>query len=132
MLFVETTEDNISPNVGEGNLISTPADAARWMRTLISGQGALTKAQIARMTLVPAGNPSYALGLVVAGTGIGHNGAHPGYLNIVVYNPADDVAAVVLLSYTDFSDLTKPTPMMVDIITEARRIAGYTAIFPTQ
>jgi D-alanyl-D-alanine carboxypeptidase len=132
--FVDTTEDNMSPNVGEGNVISSPADAARWMRMLISGQGPLTNEQVTRMTTVPAANESsaYALGVAVTPIGIGHNGAHPGYLNIVVYNPLDDVAAVVVLSYTDFSDLARPVPLLVEIITEARKIAGYTATLPRQ
>ncbi|TLU51618.1 MAG: beta-lactamase family protein [Chlorobium sp.] len=126
--FIEKTQDNMSPNVAEGNLISTPADAARWMRMILSGKGPLNKAQIARMTTIPPGNESnaYALGFVSTSTmGIGHTGAHPGYLNLVVYNPQDDVTAVVLLNYTDLSDPGKPMLMMGQIVSEAKKIAGY-------
>ena len=126
--FIEKTRDNMSLQVGEGNVISTPADAARWMRMILSGQGPLSKAQIARMTMIPAGNESakYALGFISSSAiGIGHNGAHVGYLNLVVYNPVDDVAAVVVFNYTDLSDLAKQMTLMGQIVSEARKIAGY-------
>ncbi|MEI8186911.1 MAG: serine hydrolase domain-containing protein [Chlorobiaceae bacterium] len=126
--FIEKTNDNMSVNVAEGNLISTPADAARWMRMILSGKGPLNKTQIARMTTIPTGNESnaYALGFIsTSAMGIGHNGAHPGYLNLVAYNPMDDVAAVVLFNYTDLSDPVKQMTLMGQIVSEAKKIAGY-------
>jgi len=39
--FFDMTEDNMSSQVGPGNIISTPADMARWIRALFSGRGPL-------------------------------------------------------------------------------------------
>ncbi len=123
--FIEVVEDNMSSQVGPGNIISTPADMARWIRSLLSGRGPLSKEQIARMTKVPAGNATYALGIGSTPIGLGHSGAHPGYVNLVVYNPDDDVAVVVATPFIDYSKLSDHLAFMVDIGKEARTLAGY-------
>jgi len=130
--LVEASEDNMSANVAEGNIISTPADAARWMRMLLSGMGPLNKEQITRMTTKPAGNTSYALGLAVSELGIGHTGAHLGYMNYVVYNPADDVTVVVVIPFIDYNSINEQAALIMDLTKEARKAAGYTAVWPTQ
>ena len=122
----------MSANVAEGNIISTPADAARWMRMLLSGMGPLNKEQITRMTTKPAGNTSYALGLAVSELGIGHTGAHLGYMNYVVYNPADDVTVVVVIPFIDYNSINEQAALIMDLTKEARKAAGYTAVWPTQ
>lgn len=131
--FVETTEDNMSSQVGPGNIIGTPADMARWIRALLSGRGILSKEQIAKMTTIPSGNATYALGIgSSAGLGLGHSGAHPGYVNLVVYNPQDDVSVVVVTPFIDYSKLEPHLAFLADIGKEAKRIAGYTATWPPQ
>ncbi len=128
--FVEIPEDNMSSQVGPGNIISTPSDIARWIRTLLSGRGPLTKEQVARMTTVPAGNTSYALGIGNSSIGMGHTGAHPGYVNIAAYNPEDDVAVVVVIPFIDYNKLPSHLELLIDVGKEARNIAGYTAVWP--
>ena len=123
--FFEFMEDNMSSQVGPGNVISTAADLAHWMRALLSGKGPLSTEQVARMTLVPAGNASYALGIGNTPLGMGHSGAHPGYVNQVVYNPDDDVALVVATPFIDYTKLNEHLAFMLDVGKEARRIAGY-------
>lgn len=135
--YIETVDDNMSDQVGPGNIISTPADMGRWIRTVLSGRGPLTKDQIARMATVPAGNETYALGIGNSAIGLGHSGAHPGYMNLVAYNPQDDVSVVIVLPLIDYTgaDLEKAKAqqdMMTEIAKEARRIAGYTAPWPAQ
>ncbi len=130
--LVESSEDNMSANVAEGNIISTPADAARWMRMLLTGMGPVNKGQITRMTTKPAGNTSYALGLDVGDLGIGHTGAHLGYMNYVVYHPADDVTVVVVVPFIDYDSMNEQADLIMDLAKEARKTAGYTAVWPTQ
>lgn len=122
--FFETTEDNMSSQIGPGNIISTPRDMARWIRALLSGHGPLSGAQIARMTTRPAGNSGYALGIGTYELGLGHSGAHPGYVNLVVYNPLDDVAVVVVTPFIDYNRLPEHLALLLDVGREARRIAG--------
>jgi D-alanyl-D-alanine carboxypeptidase len=123
--FTAFAEDNMSSQVGPGNVISTAADLARWVRALLSGRGPLTAAQVARMTLVPAGNATYALGIGNTPIGMGHSGAHPGYVNLAVYNPDDDVSVVVATPFIDYSRLNEHLAFMVEVGREARRLAGY-------
>jgi D-alanyl-D-alanine carboxypeptidase len=123
--FTAFAEDNMSSQVGPGNVISTAADLARWVRALLSGRGPLSAAQVARMTLVPAGNATYALGIGNTPIGMGHSGAHPGYVNLAVYNPEDDVSVVVATPFIDYTKLNEHLAFMGEVGREARRIAGY-------
>jgi D-alanyl-D-alanine carboxypeptidase len=123
--FFEFSEDNMSSQVGPGNVISTPADLARWVRTLLSGRGPLSKEQILRMRTVPTGNTTYALGLGNSPLGVGHTGAHPGYVNFSLYNPDDDVAVVIATPFIDYTKLSEQLSFMLELGKEAKRLAGY-------
>jgi len=127
--FFDMTEDNMSSQVGPGNIISTPADMARWIRALLSGRGPLEAKQIERMTAVPAGNGSYALGISDTIIGMGHSGAHPGYVNLVAYNPDDDVAVVVATPFIDYTKLPEHLAFMVEVGRAARVLAGYPGLW---
>jgi D-alanyl-D-alanine carboxypeptidase len=130
--FLETTEDNMSGNVAEGNIIGTPADMARWIKSLLTGRGPLTKEQITRMTTVSAGSTTkYALGIAsYTDIGMGHTGAHQGFMNLVVYNPQDDLTMVVVLPFVDFNKVSEQGSFLLEIGKEARKIAGYTEAWP--
>ena len=127
--FFDIVEDNMSSQVGPGNVISTAEDLAHWVRGLLSGKGPLSSEQVARMTLVPAGNATYALGIGNTILGMGHSGAHPGYVNLAVYNPDDDVALVVVTPFIDYTKLNEHLAFMVEVGKEARRIAGYPGVW---
>jgi len=127
--FFDMTEDNMSSQVGPGNIISTPADMARWIRALFSGRGPLEAKQIERMTAVPAGNGSYALGIGNTIIGMGHSGAHPGYVNLVAYNPDDDVAVVVATPFIDYTKLPEHLAFMVEVGRAAKVLAGYPGLW---
>ena len=130
--YNETTEDNMSANVAEGNIIGTPADMARWIKTLLSGNGPLTKEQITRMTTPPAGSTEkYALGIQsYTDIGMGHTGAHQGFMNLVAYNPQDDLTLVVVLPFVDFGKVSEQGTFLFDIAKEARKLAGYSDTWP--
>lgn len=130
--WFETVEDNMSSQIGPGNIISTPLDMALWIQTLLSGRGQLGKEQITRMITVPADNTTYAMGIGNTDIGAGHSGVHPGYVNLVVYNPDDDVAVVVVTPFIDYTRLTEHAALLLDAGKEARNIAGYTGTWKFQ
>ncbi len=103
--FEDSTEGNMSDQVGPGNIISTPRDITHWMWQLLSGRGPLSKEQVVKMTTIPEGNTSYALGIGSSEAGKGHSGAHPGYLNLVTYRSEEDVAIAVVTPFADYSKL---------------------------
>lgn len=127
--FFDVVEDNMSSQVGPGNVISTAADVAHWVRGLLSGKGPFSAEQVVRMTLIPAGNTTYALGIGNTILGMGHSGAHPGYVNLAVYNPDDDVALVVVTPFIDYTKLNEHLAFMQELGKEARRIAGYPGVW---
>lgn len=126
--YRETTEDNMSANVAEGNIISTAADLARWIRTLLSGSGPVNKNQVTRMITIPPGNEEKQYGLGVSrysDIGYGHTGAHLGYMSLSAYNPQDNLTVVVLLPFLDFTNIDAQGSFLLNLGKEARKIAGY-------
>lgn len=130
--FVETVEDNMSSQVGPGNIISTPADMTRWARRLLSGTGPVTRQQIERMIAPAPGNAAYGLGLGNSPIGAGHSGAHPGFVNLFAYNLDDGVATVVVTPFIDYHNLKAQLALLTDVGKEARKIAGYAATWPRE
>jgi D-alanyl-D-alanine carboxypeptidase len=99
---VNTSEDNMSMAIAEGHVVSTPADIARWMELLISGQAGVSLENVNEMKkMLPgdAGNERYGLGLTFdEGLGYGHDGFVKTYLSRLRYNP--DTKTTVLVSAT--------------------------------
>lgn len=98
-----TTEDNMSGHVAEGNIISTPEDLAKWIKLLITGQAGVSPENVALMEIVlPAGKliGTYGLGLVYTeGLGYGHDGGHLSYISFMRYNPVNDITIVMLFNF---------------------------------
>jgi len=103
-----TTEDNMSAHVAEGNLISTPEDLAKWIKLLITGQAGVSSANVALMEMVlPVGGVigTYGLGLVYdEGLGYGHDGGHLSYISFMRYNPVNDMTIVMLFNFINDVD----------------------------
>ena len=126
--LVATVADNMSINVAEGNLISTPEQLARWNRALVTGAAGLDDTTVGSMKCaIPAGaRDCYGLGIQqFTGLGFGHTGAHNGYLSVMLYDPASDVSMVLFFSLIDFDDLGTEAKVLFDIVTQARAILGY-------
>ena len=124
-------EDNVSGNVGEGNVITTPAELATWMRLLVKGQAGLTLATVNQMTMEAAGAVGhYGLGLFpVPGLGWGHNGAHPGYQTFAFYDPTQDVSMVVSVTDLNYDDQNvSQTLCIVHSAWAAKNILGYSTL----
>ena len=61
----DATESNMSANIAEGNIISTPANLARWIKRLITAQAGPNTASVAAMTTLNplSGSNNYGLGI---------------------------------------------------------------------
>ena len=126
--LVATVADNMSINVAEGNLISTPEQLARWNRALVTGAAGLDDTTVNAMKCaIPTGaTDCYGLGIQqFSGLGFGHTGAHNGYLSVMLYDPASDVSMVLFFSLLDFDDIGTQGRLLFDIATRARAILGY-------
>lgn len=96
----DVTRSNLSANVAEGNLITSPNDLSLFLSRLLSGQGVLNYHTVntLMMNYMPTRNTDcggYGCGLIyINNLGYGHTGAHEGYLSIMIYDPAIDFTVV--------------------------------------
>jgi D-alanyl-D-alanine carboxypeptidase len=115
----ETTQDNMSLNTAEGNVITTPNDLTNWGRLLYTGQAGLNQETVAMMMDVqPTGEHhiNYGLGCTYTeGLGYGHDGAHVGYLTMMRYNPENGVAIIAFCSILDVENLAGQGQMLFDV-----------------
>jgi D-alanyl-D-alanine carboxypeptidase len=121
---VQASDDyNYSYDPASGNVFTTPADLARWIRLLVRGEAGVSKQQVARMCDVFP-DSQYGLGISrkSAGSfdlGFGHNGGAPGFLTDLAYNPANDMGYVLVSSLIDFDDLRGQLSWMDEVAAAA-------------
>lgn len=106
---INTTIDNMSPNVADGNIISSPEEISKWMRFLITGKAGVSPKSIEKMIQMKPGDKVqnlYGLGLTVnQGLGYGHDGAHNAYLNVLRHNPENGVTVFAACNFWYIKDL---------------------------
>lgn len=127
----EATEDNMSANVAEGNVISTPADLELWVRSLMSGRVGINKELIDLMKCQPEEGTSscYGMGILFfEGLGYGHNGGTEGYVSLMLYDPDDDVALVIFFGVIDGDHVEDQFHFINQVGSEARKVLGYKGI----
>ncbi len=108
--LTEMDKQNVSYNISEGNIITTPADLATWANALYATNTILNADLHAQMI---AGIPTneehviYGLGteLNPPDIGYGHNGAHPAYMTIMRYHPETNASYVLFCNFLDASSL---------------------------
>ncbi len=105
-----TTSRNVSWGVGEGNVVTTPIDLARWIRHLLKGEAGVNAAQVARMrACMPTSDRHVTYGLGITcnppDLGVGHDGAITGYLTVARHDSTNDVTVVVFASLLDVEDI---------------------------
>ncbi|MDX9809457.1 MAG: serine hydrolase domain-containing protein [Sphaerochaetaceae bacterium] len=127
--YFNATEDNMSSNIGAGNIVSTPKDMAHWISSLLTGHSSLSMSQIDIMKTIPEGNTNYALGLSKSPIGIGHSGAHPGYLNFVQYHEESGISLVLVAPFIDYDEgnmdhVAATSQVMLDIMKDALEICS--------
>jgi D-alanyl-D-alanine carboxypeptidase len=107
---IDVTEDNLTANVAEGNIITTPYDLALWCKKLMTGEAGLTTETVNMM--MEAAEPQaegslrlYGLGLEYHPfSGWGHNGAHQGYLTDMYYDPEKEASRVMFANVWNLTD----------------------------
>lgn len=98
-----TPEDNMSANLTEGDMISTPADITRWIDLLMTGKAGLTLQSVAQMQEMEVADVShgvYGLGITFnEGLGFGHDGAHLSFVSTLRYNPATRTTVLMVANF---------------------------------
>ena len=124
--LTDVSRDNMSVNVAEGNVVSTPYDLANWIKGLIRGQAGLSAGTVYLMTSEAANANAYGLGLAtVRGLGYGHNGAHNGYLTSMYYDPKQDVTMVITGTGVDEVNMLNEVIYLLKTCWEAKNLLGY-------
>ncbi len=122
----ETTQDNMSPHIAEGNVITTADDLCKWGKLLYSGQAGVNYDLVAQMIDVkPTGEEHvvYGLGTEYAeGLGFGHNGAHAGYMTVMRYDQRTDTAIVIYATILNADDLYGQISVMYEIGREGKQV----------
>jgi D-alanyl-D-alanine carboxypeptidase len=101
---------NISANVAEGNLITSPDDLSLFLSKLLSGNGVLNFNTVnsLMMNYLPTGGigaGGYGCGLSYTNNlGYGHSGAHEGYLSLMAYDPEIDFTVVVFTNVWNLNE----------------------------
>ena len=124
------TEYNYSYDPGSGNLVTTPENLVRWIRSLIKAQTRVSPEQITQMQTITPPAAFYGLGLLhKSGLGYdlgwGHNGGTGGYLTDAYHDPITDVSYVLQSSLIDFNDLGGQMNWMTQTAIDVRKIIGY-------
>jgi D-alanyl-D-alanine carboxypeptidase len=106
----DVTQYNVSINVAEGNLITTPLDLANWMKKLYTGKAGVNYENVKfyMMDCLPTfeGHQNYGLGTVYTSSlGYGHNGGIMGYFTAARYDPETDITFVIYTNVWDFDSL---------------------------
>lgn len=131
VLYEDTTEDNMSVHVAEGNIISTPADLAMWIRLLVKGRAGLTKESVDTITqcISPTSPVScYGLGIshvTAPENGIGHSGATPGYLSLMLHDPETDITTIVFTNLLNYDAAVAELALLQEVRGKAYAILGY-------
>lgn len=96
--ITDATVSNLSCNVAEGNIITTPDDLSKFLRTLLRGEGVLNPVWVNGIML-PIPPATYGCGLYYSlNLGFGHNGAQLGFRSRMVTDPEVDFTAVVFVN----------------------------------
>jgi len=127
--IMQTTLENSSPHVAEGNVVSTPADLAKWGRLLINGEAGLKKEYVQMMMncLKTGENHGYyGLGCnYTAGLGYGHNGGCAGYMTVMRHDQKQNVTILMFASILNADDLYGQADLMYSIGYAAKELLGY-------
>lgn len=118
-----TDQDNMSANVAEGNLISSPSDVTKWIKLLLTGNAGVNAVNVELMKqVIPTGTNGDAYGLGIAyipGLGYGHNGAHLSYLDIAAYNPDSGITMLVGSNFMYVPGLGDQITSMANLVKSA-------------
>ena len=121
--IIEVDKDNLTANISEGQIISTPKSLAKWGRLLLSTNEVLN-AEIRAMMIdaLPADESHgfYGLGIQVYPTelGYGHDGAHLAYLTTMRYEPESDRTFVIFTNHLNIDNFVNEANALYDVLRE--------------
>lgn len=101
-------EFNLSPSVGEGNIVTTVADLSRWLARLFTGRTVITNASRDEMMNVKETGTGgfYGLGIIFSPLiGHGHTGQVGGFYTYAFYDVSLDAVLILSASVTPPNDL---------------------------
>jgi D-alanyl-D-alanine carboxypeptidase len=126
-VMTDATEENVSQAIGEGNIVSPPADIARWVKRLFKGEAGPNAASVETMKrMTPQSGNIYGLGIFyVNGLGYGHNGVRPGYMSLMMYDPGADVTTILYFNVLDFANTGDQLALEIKAARDARAAVGY-------
>ncbi|OFY15666.1 MAG: hypothetical protein A2X11_06370 [Bacteroidetes bacterium GWE2_42_24] len=113
----DITSLNVSANIAEGNLITTPDDLAIFIQNLLKGKGPLSTFIVNSVMMNCLSSSSltagrYGCGLMeINNLGYGHTGAVEGYLSLMVSDPASDVTIII---YTNAWNIRGEMSSLID------------------
>jgi len=125
---VYAAEDNITCQLANGNIISTPADIALWGKKLYTGQAGLEDKYVEMMmeTKYVSDTTGYGLGCQYSDKlGYGHTGATRGYLSLMAYDPDNDSCIVIFSNVLNWNDPGNQLVVFKKIALHAKAILGY-------
>jgi D-alanyl-D-alanine carboxypeptidase len=133
---LDATLDNVSLNLGEGNIISSAADMNEFIRALWSGRLGLDVNSLAQMTeFLPATDYNLEYGLGVSRSpelGWGHDGAHAGYMSTVRFDPKSGVSLVLAVTNLDLANLVSQLEWLTELAHQVKTLAqGQVGQVPT-
>ncbi len=128
---LDYTEDNVSMDVAEGNVVTTPIDLANWMSKLYKGEAGVDYKYVRfyMMDCLPTyeSHQNYGLGTVFTPElGYGHNGGIIAYFTTARYDPETDITFVMYTNVWDFDVLLEDFMVellnMYAVVYEAKKI----------
>ncbi len=106
----DVTLSNMSANIAEGNMITSPRDLSRFIKMLLTGTAGIGAELVNKYMMdckptADIGTGGYGAGLFyINNLGYGHNGAHDGYLSYMIYDPVLDFGIVIFTNCWDVSE----------------------------
>ncbi|MBB4117925.1 D-alanyl-D-alanine carboxypeptidase [Mesonia hippocampi] len=128
--IIEIDKDNLTGNISEGQIISTPKSLAKWGKALLGSTKVLTpEVQAMMLDVLPADESHgfYGLGIQAYPTelGYGHDGAHMAYLSTMRYEPNSDRTFVIFTNHLNVETtetFINEATALYDILIETMRI----------
>lgn len=127
---VTATSLNVSAQVANANLVTTPKDLAIWARKLFTGETSVNEKSLETMMYrtqaSPKDNIEYRPGCkFLYNLGYGYEGYIQGYSTLMVYDPVNDISIAI---FSNVKNNSKPDELLVKlagIVSEVRLALGY-------
>ena len=117
--------ENMSYQIGNGNLVGTLHDLSTFAKLLFTGRAGLDMKYVEMMmdTVQIDDAKGYGLGCEhVYGLGYGHSGAIHGYLSGMYYDPDNDLSIAIISNVWNLNDLVNQAHFQREVAFEVRKV----------